>query len=234
MKINAAICDDQLVLAKETAYELSQLCPDYSVDIYTSGRELIQSEVYYDLIFLDIEMPEQDGMQTAEQIREHGNGGHIVFLTSHTERMPDAFKVKAFRFLCKPIESEKFREAVIQAEKEILNDKKISLIEKGRTRLISLNDIVCVEAFGDGTYIHTKYEIIENSRTLKYWKDVLGKEHFYQTHKSYLVALRYVKSIGVTDAEMLYMKERPLISRRRQAEFNKEFLTYVKRNAKYL
>ena len=234
MKLKAAICDDEIIIAKEISHELTRLCPDYSIDIFTNGNDLVNSTERYDLVFLDIEMPELDGMQTAEQLRNNGKGEYIIFLTSHTEFMPEAFKVKAFRFLIKPIDREKFKEAVTQAEKEILNDEKISISEKGKTRLIGIKDIVCVEAFGDGTYVHTKYEVIENNKTLKYWKDVLGNEHFYQTHKSYLVAFRYVKCIGTSDIEMQFMNERPLISRRKQAEFNNAFFDYVKRNAKIL
>lgn len=234
MKLKAAICDDEIIIAREILNELRQLCPDYVIDIFTNGKDLIHSDKHYDLIFLDIEMPGLNGMETAEKIRSHGKGEYIIFLTSHTEFMPEAFKVKAFRFLIKPVDTEKFREAVIQAEKEILNDEKISVTEKGRTSLIGIKDIVCIEAFGDGTYIHTKYETIENNKTLKYWKNFLGNEHFYQTHKSYLVALRYVKCIGASDIEMQFMKEKPLISRRKQTEFNKVFFSYVKRNAKIL
>lgn len=234
MKLKVAVCDDEIIIAKEISKELTQLCPDYSVDIFTDGKDLINTEIHYDLIFLDIDMPQLDGMQTAEHIRANGNGEYIIFLTSHTEFMPDAFKVKAFRFLIKPIDHEKFNEAVIQAEKEILNDEKVSISEKGKTRLVSIKDIVCVEAFGDGTYVHTKYEAIENNKTLKYWKGVLGNEHFFQTHKSYIVAFRYVKCIGVSDIEMQFMTEKPLVSRRKQSEFNQMFFNYVKRNARIL
>lgn len=233
-KLKIAICDDEMIIAEEISAELTRLCPEYSIDIFTNGNELIQSSEHYDLVFLDIEMPELNGMQTAEQIRNNGRGEYIIFLTSHTEFMPEAFKVKAFRFLIKPIDREKFKEAVFQAEKEILSDDKISVIEKGRAFLVGIKDIVCVEAFGDGTFLHTRYEVIESSKPLKEWMDILGTEHFYQTHRSYLVAFRYIKSIGTTDIEMQYMSEKPLISRRKQTEFNKAFFNYVKRNAKYV
>ncbi len=54
----------------------------------------------------------------------------IIFLTSHTEFMPDAFKVKAFRFLDKPLDSSKFNEAFSEAKKEIMNTEHILLSDK--------------------------------------------------------------------------------------------------------
>ena len=71
-------------------------------------------------------MPEINGMQIAGFLRKKHNGEFIIFLTSHIEFMPNAFKVKAFRFLNKPIDIEKFEEAVLEAEKEILNNEKVT------------------------------------------------------------------------------------------------------------
>lgn len=234
MKLNVAICDDEKIISKMIYSKLIDLRSEYSVDIYESGRCLLDSEKIYDLIFLDIEMPGIDGMKTAEQLRANSSGEFIIFLSNHTEFMPDAFKVKAFRFLSKPINDKDFIEAVLQAEKEILINEKISFSEKGCTMLIKINDIVCVEAFGDGTFIHTVNEVIESTKSLKYWINQLGNEHFYQVHKSYLVSFRHIKSIGTTQAKMHYMKELVPISRRKYTCFKKTFINYVKKNAKYI
>ena len=58
MKLKAAICDDEIIIAKEISHGLSRLCPDYSIDIFTNGNDLVNSTERYDLVFLDIEMPE--------------------------------------------------------------------------------------------------------------------------------------------------------------------------------
>lgn len=234
MQLNVAVCDDEKVISNEIKNRLHNMYPDYLIDIYDSGSDLLNNKKNYDLIFLDIEMPDINGMETAELLRKKGNGEYIIFLTSHTEFMPDAFKVKAFRFLNKPINDENFFEAVSCAEKEILNNEKITFIEKGRTILVNYNDIVCVEAYGDGTFMHTKHEIIASNKSLKYWSNRLGNEHFYQVHKSYLIAFRYVKSIGSTETEMHYMKETVPISRRKYSQFKAAFFDYIKRNAKYV
>lgn len=185
MKLNVAICDDEKIISKMIYSKLIDLRSEYSVDIYESGRCLLDSEKIYDLIFLDIEMPGIDGMKTAEQLRANSSGEFIIFLSNHTEFMPDAFKVKAFRFLSKPINDKDFIDAVLQAEKEILINEKISFSEKGCTMLIKIDDIVCVEAFGDGTFIHTVNEVIESIKSLKYWINQrsvpMKKTQFFKT-----------------------------------------------------
>lgn len=234
MRLNVAVCDDERIICNEIKNRLYGMFPDYLVDIYDSGTSLLESGKYYDLIFLDIEMPNMNGMVTAEQLREKDHGEYIIFLTSHSEYMPEAFKVKAFRFLEKPIDGMKFFEALSCAEKEILSNEKIAIKEKGCTTLVSYNDIVCIEAYGDGTFVYTKYGIVVSLKSLKYWSDRLGSEHFYQVHKSYLVAFRYVKNIYATTIELHYMKERVPVSRRRLSQFKLLFYDYVKRNSRCL
>ena len=232
--INIAVCDDEEIICQEIYRLLIEFNPEYTIDIYHSGEELLNSEKIYDLIFLDIEMNGISGMETAEMLRKRNNHELIIFLTSHTEFMPDAFKVKAFRFLCKSVEQDKFSEALKSAEKEILNEKKIALNIKGTVKLININDIICVEAFGDGTYIHLNNDTLESTKSLKYWINEVGTEHFYQSHKSYLVALRYVKSIGTAEVEMHYMKAPISVSRRKLAAFKAAFFNYIRKNSGYM
>lgn len=232
MKLNVAVCDDEKIIANEICRLLLEFRPEYSVDIYYSGKDILECQKIYDLIFLDIEMPEINGIKTAENLRKRQNSEFIIFLTSHTEYMPEAFKVKAFRFLNKPIELADFNESVCEAEKEIFNNVKVSFVENGRTILININDIVCIEAFGDGTYIYTKQEVMSSNMPLKYWIQKLGNEHFYQVHRAYLVAFRYIKSIDADKVLMHYMKESIPIARRKRSGFKTIFFEYIKRNAR--
>lgn len=85
MKLNVAVCDDEKIISNEIKNRLHNMYPDHLIDIYDSGSDLLKAKKIYDLIFLDIEMPEVNGMETAEQLRKKGNGEYIIFLTSHTE-----------------------------------------------------------------------------------------------------------------------------------------------------
>lgn len=234
LKLHVAICDDENIICNEVKMALKKLKPDYEIDIFHSGCELLNSNVTYDLIFLDIEMPDINGMKTAESLRNGENEEHIIFLTSHTEFMPDAFKVKAFRFLNKPIETETFEEAVVEAEKEILNNEKIAITFQGNTKLVRLKEILCFEAFGDGTYIYTKKEVLESKKSLKYWMNEIGNEHFYQVHKSYFASFRYIKKIDTTEIQLHHLKQSIPVSRRKLPQFKKAFFEYIKKNAKYI
>lgn len=100
MNINCAICDDEKIICNELKLFLSELRPNYNIDVFHSGEYLINSQKKFDLIFLDIEMPEIDAMKTAEILRKNDNTTtYIVFITNHIELMPEAFNVRAFRII---------------------------------------------------------------------------------------------------------------------------------------
>ena len=84
-----AICDDenmQLYMTK-TSLETAYKSLDLVVDTYNSGVGLLNAvdDVHYDLIILDIEMPGQNGIDTAKKLRKIEDKTAIVFLTSHVE-----------------------------------------------------------------------------------------------------------------------------------------------------
>ena len=191
MKLHVAICDDENIICNEVKMALKKLKPDYEIDIFHSGCELLNSNVTYDLIFLDIEMPDINGMKTAESLRNGENEEHIIFLTSHTEF-------------------------------------------QGNTKLVRLKEILCFEAFGDGTYIYTKKEVLESKKSLKYWMNEIGNEHFYQVHKSYFASFRYIKKIDTTEIQLHHLKQSIPVSRRKLPQFKKAFFEYIKKNAKYI
>ena len=118
MKLKVAICEDDHVLGDDIKRRILEIKPDYEIDIYSIGESEIEN-IGYDIVFLDIEMPGRDGLSIAKELREKQYGGHIVFLTSHTEFMPEAFKVKAFRFLTKPIKPNDLLETLSECEREI-------------------------------------------------------------------------------------------------------------------
>lgn len=237
MTYKIAVCDDEQIFIDDVAAKLKEQSEPCEISEYTSGEELLDSSLDFNIIFLDIEMTGINGINTAFSLRERKYDGMIIFLTSHTEFMPDAFKVKAFRFLDKPLDNEKFNEAFSEAKKEILNTEHILLSDRsGKKVYFKLTDIVYLEAYGDGTYIYGKTgSVYDTDKPLKYWKEQIGSEHFYQIHKSYIVSYLYVSTILKSDQVVMKGVERPLdISRRNVVPFRNGFFGYIKKYAKVM
>lgn len=233
MNLRVAICDDEAIIANDIKNRLLGCKPDYIADIYQSGKKLLESGQEYDLIFLDIEMQGMNGMETALKLRKNGYEGNLVFLTSHTEFMPEAFKVKAFRFLHKPIDEAAFCEAVNEAENEVRNNKKLLVNTSEGTMVISLKNILYLEASRNYTFIHMIHEEIETRKTLVEWMDILGSEEFYRVHRSYVISLRHIKTICRDGVVMNYLSVQIPVSRRRIGQLKDAYFDYVKNNAMF-
>ena len=237
MTYKIAVCDDEQIFIDDVVAKLKEQSEQCEISEYTSGEELSDSPLDFNIIFLDIEMVGINGINTAFSLRERKYDGMIIFLTSHTEFMPDAFKVKAFRFLDKPLDNEKFNEAFSEAKKEILNMEHILLSDRsGKKVYLKLIDIVYLEAYGDGTYIYGNTgNVYDTDKPLKYWKEQIDSEHFYQIHKSFLVSYLYVSAILKSDQVAMRGIEQPLdISRRNVVPFRNGFFGYIKKHAKVM
>lgn len=237
MTYKIAVCDDEQIFVDDVVKKLKEQSEQCEISEYISGEELLNSSLEFDMIFLDIEMTGIDGINAAFTLRERGFDGMIIFLTSHTEFMPDAFKVKAFRFLDKPLDSEKFREAFSEAKKEIMNTEHILLSDRsGKTVYLKLTDIVYLEAYGDGTYIYGKTgKVYDTDKPLKYWEGQIGSEHFYQIHKSFIVSYLYVSDISKDGQVAMKGFKQPLdISRRNVVPFRNGFFDYIRKYARIM
>ena len=111
-----AICDDdvQLIcLLKQLIYRYAnEHRYDFVVEEFYSGESLLNSSLVFDIIFLDYKMNILNGLDTAKQLRKRNTSNVIVFVTSYTHFVLDAFKVNAFRFLVKPITEKKIWETL--------------------------------------------------------------------------------------------------------------------------
>lgn len=232
--MEVAICDDEQIVCLEVKKMIEEVYSDWNISIYNSGKECLENVNAECLLILDIEMPEIDGMKVAEQLRNKNNDIEIIFLTSHEELMPDAFKVKAFRFLNKPMDKNKFREALVEAEREITNNKKVSITNQGKQEIVSITEVVYIEAYGDGTYVYTKNRVIESGLALKYWEEKLRGQNFYRVHRSYLISLRYITCIEKSKVRFTCIDNEVPVARRQFVKLKEAVIEFTKRYSRVI
>lgn len=230
MKI--AVCDDEPLICKEVIRRLRLISPAEDVFEYHNGKELLESELSFDLVFLDIDMPELNGMETASVLCRRRRDTLIIFLTASPDYIRDAFKVRAFRYICKPVNPEEFHEAFISAKNELCERVMISVRHDHMTCTILLDDVICFEAYGDGTYIYTGETVYTSARALKSWMEQVGEHCFYQVHRSYAVSLRHIQSINANAIIMRGLNMEIPISRRSRSGLKEAFLAYMKEHAR--
>lgn len=229
-----AICDDEqlaLIRTKETL-ETAYKSIDLIVDIYSDGNKLIEvSKTYkYDLIFLDVEMPLIDGIETAKKLRKNGDETALVFLTSHVEYALKGYEVNALRYLLKPAKVEQIREIInhlIESQKKI---KQLLVKSKEDTVMINVNHIVYMEAQNQDIIIVTKDEKYCNRYNLKDYEEELKEYNFIRCHRSYLVNISHIMRISGKEIIMDNSDNIPL-SRTKEKKIKEALCEYVKREA---
>ena len=104
--IKFAICDDEPMMARELAGQIADYMKGkpivYSVYSFPNGRALLESGGGFDVLFLDIQMEQPDGMETARLLRQRGDHSLLIFVTVLKECVFDSFQVEAFDYLLKP------------------------------------------------------------------------------------------------------------------------------------
>jgi len=227
MKI--AICDDEKIFRDKVLEYIKKYIDVYDIYEYENGLELIEAEEDFDIIFLDIEMPIMNGMDTATKYRDKNEDTLIIFLTGYVNYVFDSFKVNAFRYLKKPINDEEFKEAMTSAMKLVEDNETVTINNHGVKTEIKIKNITYVESFGDGTYIYDKngnyYESVD---TLKTWESMLqNRSEFYKISKSFIVSMKYIEHYEEKYVEMYKSNQKLPISRRCASAFRKEYYRYI-------
>lgn len=234
--INIAICDD---LELDRKY-LTNLIKDYSTilsyDIhimsFTSGEDLV---AYYedenrgfDIIFLDIYMGGENGIKTAEKIREFDSQCKIIFTTTSTDHALESFKVFPFNYLIKPITKEIFnvvlKKVILNIDKE--KQKSITVKTENQIKNILYKDIKFMESFSRKIQIHTTHGDISCYAKLDEVETGINDERFLRCHKSFLVNMDYISSVEDYSFILTDNTEVP-IKQRTFASIKKNYYTYI-------
>ena len=206
--IRICICDDenffQLNLREHIELYMLQKQLPFKVELFSSGEELIllgNNLLQYDIIFLDINMNEIDGIETAKIIRTYNKNVFLVFVTAHISYSLEGYKVNAKRYLLK--DNHNFREAIIECLNTIILE--ISTLKlKLDFNFIEGKQLVCTEniTFIESHLHKSVFHISKNTsikRTLYMKLDNIEEKltayNFLRIHKSYLVNMKYISQI---------------------------------------
>ena len=202
MRLRALVVDDEAPARDELRYLLSAHPEVEIVGEAGSALEAIKlaASVRYDVLFLDIQMPQLTGLQVAKLIRERLEAPELVFVTAHQEYAIEAFSVEAFDYLLKPVEPERLARVVERlTERRRAEDPslgKLPVVSGGSTTLIDL-DLVCfAEADGDYSRVHTFDRSYLCTSSLRELEESLPPSRFVRIHRSHLVNLAKVARVG--------------------------------------
>lgn len=231
--IQIAVCDDDLamcdLLEQKLTALLKRLDEPAHITCYTNALQLAASSLRYDLIFLDIKMPDIDGLALAKTLRESDNPCALIFVTALRDYMPEAFELEAAGYLCKPIDDSRLESALKRAVKRLNADREECLLIQTMNwcKSVKIRDILCCEVINRKIYLHTRNEVIEYYGRIKDLEKRLNGR-FIKCHRSYLVNPAWVREYS--DGQILLENgSRIPAARARRREFMDAMLQFMKK-----
>lgn len=208
MNYKVAICDD---LDADRQY-ISNLVKKWAANtnhtvqtaLFSSAEDFLfhyAEKNDYDILLLDIEMRDMDGVTMAKKLRQNNDMIQIVFITGYSDYIAEGYEVAALHYLVKPLKQEKFFSVLDRAVEKIeKNDKVLHFESKGQLLRIPIYQIQYADVFGNYVTIHACEDF-----TVKMTLGQLEREldsRFYRVGRSVIVNLTQISRVTKTEIKM--------------------------------
>jgi two-component system LytT family response regulator len=184
------------------------------------------------LLFLDIQMPEKTGFDLLEELIETPI---VIFTTAYNEFATKAFDVNALDYLMKPIQSQRLRDAITKAKKQINDleqnkdrgklgaEDQVFIRDGEKCWFVKLSDVRMIESAGNYAKVHfDKYQPLIH-RTLNALDERLSQQVFFRANRQQIINLSYIEKIEpfFNSGFLIYMKDglKVEVSRRQAVKF---------------
>ena len=210
-----AVCDDDQNFCKEMLKYLQGYFkekklrqPEYVC--FSSGEAMMKAGGIFDMAFLDVEMDGISGIHAGEYLKKKNDKIFIFIVTSFPEYLDEAMSFRVFRYLSKPLAS----------------DRKVVVETKAGVYSVVAEKIVMVEAVNRKVILYTLKREFECVHPIKYWAEQLTDKCFCRPHRSFIVNLKYVQKfdnhlISLAGDRVAYL------TRRKYKEFKDAYLFYL-------
>ena len=206
--IRIAVCDDSPEFLQQAVNMVERWSEESGVpaEIYRfdNGDALLAKNAvtHMDIIFLDIIMPLQSGIDTAKELRQSDKAVKIIFLTSSPEFALDSYEVKAQDYLLKPVTYEKVKETLAECS-HTFEGKPKNIVLKAACgyQKLYFHDMEYAEAQNKRVVFYLRTgKTVESAESLHYLEDRLClNDGFFKCHRSYLVYLPNVDHFSMTE-----------------------------------
>lgn len=201
--INIGICDDEASMRKalrlvlETKLQL--MGEDYRIFEYDSGEALAADggSSWPDILFLDIEMKQLSGMDTARLLRKRDAQTILIFVTAYPDFVFQGYEVHAFHYILKPYDERKIKNVLEQALKELGKSREqfFALEQKSGTLKLPMKKILAFSSDRRKVAV-----LLDNGERLDFYGklDEVEKklpDYFIRCHNRHLVNLNHVEGL---------------------------------------
>lgn len=213
------IADDEYPALKLLEHYVKQYENLNLIRKFQNGKDLHEwlDENEADLMIIDIQMPYQTGINVVKKLRA---APMVIFTTAYDNFAVDAFEQGVVDYLLKPVSPERFKQAIQRADQlfRMRNQAPaepepdfIMVRAERQTIKISLKDVLYIRSMAEYVKIclHNE-EVIITHDSLKHMEELLGNRNFIRVHKSYLVPLTSILSLGTQGITLVNKTEIPV------------------------
>ncbi|SHH82411.1 two component transcriptional regulator, LytTR family [Sporobacter termitidis DSM 10068] len=235
--LHIAFCDDDTRFLKyivpKTEKIFKQLKTDVLIHSFTNGMELVEQfrkyDPYYDVIFLDIEMPVINGKDVAQQLRILDKKFKLAFITAYESEALNTFQYDVIGFLTKTRLDEELSQLIERINRAIIEDNpqfQFFKVDSDRDEVmeikVPLDDIVYFESINRKVYLHSQ----RGTFTLRHYQFSEIVNHyiplgFIDIHRTCIVNMKYIFSVDDIEIRLDDNTRLPLSRRKKQQIFDK-------------
>jgi DNA-binding LytR/AlgR family response regulator len=225
--LKIALCDDEELILLGLKKIINECANknNWQIEVhnYTSGIELIKDINSFDTVFLDMDMPEIDGIETGKIICESNHNCKIIMATGRTDRFKEAFLIHTFRFVSKPFEVNEIEDALQAIMQSRIGQEIIELYENRNLYQISQRDIVYITAYdGYSEFTIQGKKVLRKESSLTELEAWLSHEIFFRVDRKYIVNMLKITSYHDGIIEM--QDEKIKVSRRKKKDFEVAYM----------
>ena len=227
-----AICDSKQTQAEELKKQLYEIAAEIelecSIDVFRNFKQLYAENQNnpYQLICTEIIISGGNGLDFARRLRFQGSDAEIIFVTDEAEYALAAYSVFPIGYIIKPSTKKKLRDVFLRAcEKQFKRATLRLRTTDGGSVSLPIDDILYIEVFRTEIDFHCKSRVVACSGSLVSVFELLPKDRFYRSHRSFIVNLAYVNKISRYSFDLV-TGDRVAVAKNRYLEAKDAFLKY--------
>lgn len=201
---------------------------DYQVWTFENGLDFLDEEkLSFDIVFMDVEMPHLNGIETARNFRKRDKMAVLVFITNMAQYAIHGYEVDAIEYMVKPVEYYNFSDKMEKALRFVKRDQEKTLLLHGQevTARIPVSGIYYMEKERNYILFHTKEGDFRERGSMGEMEEKLAGSGFSRCITGCLVNLRYISKMS---KDAVWVGDRCLpISRSQRKQFAKDFADFL-------
>lgn len=197
------IASERETLKKRVTMQTARLSLDAAVSCYASGTDFLvcAGKEHFDLVFLDIYMENENGVDTADRLRSFDPDCLLVFTTTSPDHALDGFRVRALHYLVKPYQEAELAALFDEIVKRFpMTDKYIEISAAGGSIRLRFQDILYAEHYQHQVYIYsTDGKKIVTRRTFREFTAALTDGRFFLCSRGTLINMEHAEDFDGSD-----------------------------------